>query len=249
MNMIIDRSGFLLMASVLAVGGVGGWALSSSGVGSSLLNRNRHAADAPRTSADTPPKRIEKNEPSSVDVAISQPQPTCDDSIGVPEECPSVGPADEGVCTTLGKRCNEFKMAFKPKVAQQAVACLRQLQGAQRCDPTRINLCGHAALMAACPEPEPPKVGTYVKATATTPASFIVKPAADAAPSPVMAACQSISKVCPTQSLNECRQTLAGMNDSGRAGMIDCMSKHCQDRGLSGCEAVPIASLANSAQR
>ncbi len=31
--MFIEKSGFLLMASVLAVGGVGGWALRDSGVG------------------------------------------------------------------------------------------------------------------------------------------------------------------------------------------------------------------------
>jgi hypothetical protein len=245
--MIIDRSGFLLMASVLAVGGVGGWALSSSGVGRDLVNRGQN--NAPRTSADIPARSLEKREPASIEVAISQPEQTCDDSVGLPEECPSVGPADEGVCTVLTKRCNEYKAAFKPKVAQQAVACLRQLQGAQRCDPARVNLCGHAALMSACPEPEPPKVGTYVKAKGTMPASFTIKQAPEARPSPVMASCESIANVCPTQSLAECQQTLVGMNDSGRASMVDCMSKHCQDRGLSGCEAVPIASLASQPQR
>lgn len=246
--MIIDRSGFLLMASVLAVGGVGGWALSNSGVGKDLLQKDRNAVDSARLHAEAVSK-APKREPTTIDVAINPPAQTCDDSVGVPEECPAVGPADEGVCTAITKRCNEYKSAFKPKVAQQAVACLRQLQGAERCDTARINLCGHAALMAACPDPEPRKIGTYVKATDTTPASFTIKEAPDVAPPPALAACENIAKACPTQSLAECQRTLAGMNDSGRASMIDCMAKHCQDKGLLGCEAVPIASVASQGSR
>jgi hypothetical protein len=61
----------------------------------------------------------------------------------------------------------------------------------------------------------------------------------------VVAACNNIMRSCGEKSLNptmaDCRQTLAGLNDSGRADMVDCVSAHCSDRGLYGCEAVPKA--------
>ena len=139
-----------------------------------------------------------------------------------------MGPADEGVCTNFAaKRCAEFKFAFKPKVAQAAVACLKTLTGNAVCDPARVNLCGHSALMAACPDPIP-------DATRTDTGSV-------APPSAVVSACESIAKSCAGQPLGpspaDCRQTLSGMTDLGRASMIECMGTHCGDKGLIGCEA------------
>jgi hypothetical protein len=149
--------------------------------------------------------------------------------------------SDEGVCANvILKRCTDFKASFKPRVAQLAVACLRQLKANERCDAVRINQCGHAALMAACPEPMPPSKATLQPATTTTPASVTVAQDPKAAASPLVKSCEGLVKACggplgPTP--NDCRQTLSGMNETGRANTGECVLAHCTDRGLLGCEA------------
>src|SRR5450432_2060894 len=168
--MVIEKTGFLLIAGTLAAGGVGGWLARDS--------------KAPRNhSADVPPPAVTAAPVTSVVVIDrSPPPPVCDDSVGTPEDCPAVGPSDEGVCTNLAaKRCAEFKSAFKPKVAQAAVACLRRLKGNELCDPARVNLCGHEALMAACPDSTQP-AGSDAGANALS--------------SPVAQACDNIVKSC-----------------------------------------------------
>ena len=222
-SMIIEKSGFLLMAGTLAAGGVGGWLVHDS-----KARQERTVVEAPTTltTASAVPAA------APVVVVETPPLPLCDDSVGTPEDCPAVGPSDEGVCSNIAaKRCADFKLAFKPKVAQAAVSCLRHLKGNELCDPARVNLCGHAALMAACPDVPPPAApGTTASANATADSS------------PVAMACDSILKTCgaeplrPTQA--DCRQTLAGMTDTGRANMAECMSTHCGDKGLLGCEGL-----------
>jgi hypothetical protein len=232
--MVIERSGFLLLAAVLAGGGVAGWALRDA--------RADRALPAP-IKAET-----KVAEPATSGVALVDPKmlaaPPCDDSVGAAEQCPAVGPSDEGVCpNVIAKRCADFKTAFKPKVAQAAVACLRGLQANERCDATRINRCGHVALMAACPEPSAPAIGTYLSATATTPATYTLTEDPAATRSAVTIACENMVKTSAGQalspSLSDCRQTLAGMTEAGRASMIECMATHAKDRGLLGCEAMP----------
>jgi hypothetical protein len=154
--------------------------------------------------------------------------PSCDDNVGTAEDCPAMGPADEGVCTNFAaKRCSEFKSAFKPKVAQAAVACIKLLKGNAACDPARVNLCGHSALMAACPAPTPDPKTTESNAAVVS--------------SPIDSICENILKGCAGQPLlptmADCRQTLSGMSDFGRASMVECMATHCGDKGLLGCEA------------
>lgn len=240
--MAIDRSNFLLVAGALAAGGIGGWAFREQG-----LKRE------PTTPVVAEPIKPQPKLPEGpVSVAVVEPMSgaaVCDDSVGVAEECPSVGPSDEGGCAnTILKRCTDFKAAFKPKVAQAAVACLRQLKANERCDATRINACGHAALMAACPEPAPAPKATLQPASGT--ASATVTLAADpAAPaSPLAKTCEGIVKACAGHALgptvNDCKQTLAGMNDSGRASTADCVVAHCSDRGLLGCEGVQRVATA-----
>ena len=218
--MIIEKSGFLLMAGTLAAGGVGGWLVHDAKTQREHLSYAQPPlAAAPIVTASAP----------VVEVATIPLPPMCDDSVGSAADCPAMGPADEAVCSNFAaKRCAEYKTAFKPKVAQTAVACLKSLTGNAMCDASRVNLCGHAALMSACPEPapDPSKAGT---ASATP-------------PSAVVTACDSIIKGCAAQamtpSLADCRQTLSGMSDAGRASMVECMATHCGDKGLLGCEAV-----------
>lgn len=178
--------------------------------------------------------------------------PACDDMQGEPGECPSIGPADEGICANvIGKRCSELKAALKPRLAAQAVACLRALKGNERCDIQRINHCGHAALMSACPVPPRPQQGTFQPASGSQAASVTLLP--DSAPdsSPVTAACNTILRSCgnapgnPT--LAECRLTLAGLNEVGRLDLVDCAITHCTSRGLYGCVGVPRATRAAAA--
>jgi len=231
--MAVNRSTFLLLAGALA-GSSTAWGCDT------ILGR---APPAP-----APPPAVTVAEPSAP-MDIVQPRaaiaaPVCDDSQGTAEDCPAVGPSDEGVCrNVVTKRCNEFKAAMKPRVAAQAVACLRALKGNELCDAARINQCGHAALMSACQEAPRPQKGQLQPATPTQLATFTIVPDPTPDPSPVLAACNNILRSCGEKSSNptlaDCRQTLAGFNDSGRANMVDCVSAHCSDRGLYGCEAVP----------
>ncbi|HYP97893.1 MAG TPA: hypothetical protein VER96_04410 [Polyangiaceae bacterium] len=221
--MVIEKSGFLLMAGTLAAGGVGGWLAHDA-----KSHRERSQFTEPPTT--TLPVAVPSASPpaaNSVAVTLMAATPACDDNVGTVEECPAMGPADEGVCTNFAaKRCAEFKSTFKPKVAQAAVACVKTLKGNAACDPARVNLCGHSALMAACPEPIPDSSKT--DATSAL------------AGSPLTSACERIMQSCaglplmPT--LADCRQTLAGMSEFGRASMVECMATHCGDKGLLGCE-------------
>ena len=236
--MAVDRTKFLFMAAALA---------AVSGCDRLGLPAPSPAAPAAAPSVAAPPA------PVSVDILpAATTAPVCDDSQGTAEECPSVGPSDEGVCpNVINKRCSDFKAAMKPRVAAQAVACLRALKGNERCDLTRINQCAHAALMTACQEPPKAQKGMYEAASATKPASVTITPDATPDTSPVAAACSNIMRSCGEKSLNpttaDCRQTLAGLNDTGRANMVDCVSAHCVDKGLYGCEAQPRAVAISSA--
>ena len=211
--MVIERSGFLLTAVALAAGGFGGWVL--------------HEQTASRPIAAIPPPPMPPLAPIVVVEHVPPPPPACDDNVGSAEACPAVGPSDEGLCSNVAaKRCGEFKLAFKPKVAQAAVACLRRLKGNELCDPVRVNLCGHTALMAACADPLP----------ASGPSAAAVAQVS----SPVTVSCEGIVKSCASEALgptmSDCRQTLSGMNELGRASMTQCLASHCGDRGLLGCE-------------
>jgi hypothetical protein len=236
--MAIDRTNFLVMAGALAAGGVGGWAY-----------RDRDAMIARSALANTPAPKPAAAAPSGpvpvtvVDSRVAA-TPACDDTQGTSEECPSVGPSDEGVCANvILKRCQEFKAAFKPKVATAAVACLRALKPAERCDPARINQCGHLALMNACPEPAPPVKAQLQSASGSEAPTVTIALDATTPASPAATACETLVKSCSSQALgptqSDCRQTMAGLNDVGRASLVDCVTAHCNDRGLYGCEAVP----------
>jgi hypothetical protein len=223
--MTIDRSTFLVLTASIAAAGVGGWALRDQdafGLGGKRTPPAQPIVAAPESAAVRPPP------PPTATVAAA---PPCDDSAGAVEACPPMGPAGEGACgNAAAKRCAEFKVAFKPKVAAQAVACIRALKGNEICDATRANLCGHAALMDACQEPEPSAAGAA---------------GAQAVPAPVSAvasACDVIVRTCGSPplgtTLSDCRRTLSGMTDAGRTAMVACITAHCSDRGLLGCEAL-----------
>ncbi|HMJ10310.1 MAG TPA: hypothetical protein VK524_02835 [Polyangiaceae bacterium] len=244
--MAVDRSNFLLIAGAMAAGGVGVWAAQEYRV------VPKNAAPSSPAPAGLAASVTPSAEPVPSTVVVVDPEtakPACDDSVGTPEECPSaVGPADESCANIVFKRCNEYKAAFKPKVAQEAVACLRRLKANERCDPTRINLCGHRALMAACPEAAPPAKGKYVRASGTTPATVELTEDSESEASPLTAACERVMKSCAGQplspTLSDCRQTLAGMNENGRASMVGCVASFCGERGLLGCEAVKVPGAA-----
>jgi hypothetical protein len=217
--MVIDRSNFLALAAALAVGGVAGWYIRDARGPVLLPVEGIARAEAVVVKPPPPPK-----------------EPACSDDVGSPGECPAFGPAEEGVCSNVAaQRCRDFKESFKPKVAEAAVACIHGLKAGELCDPKRVNLCGHAALMAACPVPNEP---TKSSSTDTESAGSTK---ARAAPSVLAQACESITKSCttgPAPTVRECEETLSGLNDVGRARMTECMKSHCGDRGLIGCEAM-----------
>lgn len=137
-------------------------------------------------------------------------------------------------CGTLPtKRCEDFKQAMKPHVAERAVACLNALKPEQRCDPNRLELCGHTALMSACSIDEalssPDGAGAPSDSgTAAAPDELATHCAA------VLHGCEGVTSG-PT--LRDCRATLAGMSVLGRDKMVTCMKTHCTDKGLLFCEA------------
>jgi hypothetical protein len=211
--MNIDRSRFLMLTATLAAAGAaGGWVLRDQDVLAVLDPAPRDIVARGQPTA--PPEPL-------------PPLPTCDDSIGEAAACPPIGPAAEGMCSNVAaRRCADFKLSFKPRVAENAVACILRLKGNDLCDASRANMCGHAALMVACQPPD-----TYTSDGAGIDVSTAVTDACDA----VAAGCGQ-TPLSPTK--DDCRRTLAGMSEAGRAGMISCMAEHCGDRGLVGCEAL-----------
>jgi hypothetical protein len=226
--MNIDKGSFFILVATLGAGGVGGYVASER----HLIvpppppppppKETASAAAAPPPPASTPPPPPPK------------PAPTCDDQVGSPGTCPPPGwPAEEGGCGALPtKRCEEYKRAFKPRVAERAVACINALNATQRCDPNRLNLCGHAALMSACSivDESPPPSSASAGGSAL-----------DAAPDEVTTTCNAILHGCEGVTLGptmrDCRATLAGISVLGRDRMVACMKAHCNDKGLLFCEA------------
>ena len=219
--MIIDRGVFFLCVSSIAAGGVGGYVASEKDV----LPHLPGSSHASRPALSSAPIAVAV--PVAVPVVSAAPvatAPPCDDTVGEPEACPAMpGPTVEGgpscgaAATT---RCNDFKLTMKPRVAQAAVACLTKLTAVERCDPKRVELCGHLALMNACDEGATPTVST---------------------------ACDRLAESCGASGLSpspkECRLTMSGLREVGREALLDCAKKHCFDKGVLGCEAVAPAKL------
>ncbi len=216
--MVIDKSTFLYLTSALAVGGGVGYVVARD----NLNVRPPPPIERPVALGQAPIAQA----PFSAASALPPPVPICDDSVGTPGDCPPVGySAEEGGCGALPmKRCNEYKRALKPRVAERAVSCINALKPHERCDQTRLSLCGHSALMNACIEPP----GPPLEGGGTAPRNI------DTTCSTIVHGCEGVA-VRPTQS--ECRASLMGMTSVGRAAMVQCMKTHCADKGLAGCES------------
>lgn len=93
------------------------------------------------------------------------------------------------------QQCESYLKYFKPKVAERAVTCLAKLTSKQTCnDACTTYRCGDVALKMACPDP-----------------------AADAS-------CQQITAKCRSVSMTDCRTYLSGLNPTGRAKMVTCLT-------------------------
>jgi hypothetical protein len=216
--MHVDRGSFLMLVATLAAGGGLGYMASEKNV---VPHLDQARNKPPEPAAPEPPKPVvDAAAPATTPPPAPPPAPVCDDGVGTPGDCPPPGfPAAEGGCGSFAAtRCAEFKQAMKPRVAQWAVECLNKLTPQERCDEKRVNLCGHLALMNGCPDRAP-----------------------DAGETPVMSACLAIGQSCGPStiapSLAECRQVMNAMNDVGRDRMLQCMKKHCFDKGILYCEA------------
>jgi hypothetical protein len=217
--MVVNRASFLLALAGLSAGSVAaGYYVAEHGLlkNSALLGATEQQGPAATV------------EPLPVTRPVAPPAPLCDDMVGSPAACPAPGyPSEEGEgCGALpAKRCDDFKKAMKPRVAEHAVACVNALTAGQRCEATRLNLCGHLALMNACLEAD---------ASAGASATAI---------DDVEAHCQSVMLACAgspfAPSNRDCRATVSGLSALGRDQMVSCMKAHCADKGLLGCEAVP----------
>ncbi|MBX3233324.1 MAG: hypothetical protein KIT84_33555 [Labilithrix sp.] len=208
--MQVDRGGYLVFVSSIALGGALGYIASEKDLVPHLKKPEAPPPPPP------PPPAVSVSAPPPPPPVVDA-GPSCDDSIGEPDSCPPIGlPTVEGGCGPLAfNRCNDFKKLMKPKVAQAAVACLKKLNYAEQCDPKRIDLCAHQALMNACDDP----AGTAV----TT--------------------CDAIAKSCPSSSASECRLAVSGLREVGREALADCTKKRCADKGIVGCAAAPADLL------
>lgn len=230
--MQIDAKSFFMIVATLAAGGAGGYMASEKHVFGPPPEAKKDPTAAGSITADAGPAA---STPPAVDAAPAAPiapppLPACDDGVGTAGDCPPIGlPTEEGGCGAYAnKRCNEYKQAFKPRVAESAVTCITKLTPQERCDPKRIDLCGHVALQNACVEPD---MVSYVGWDAGPPPSNGVTSACTA----MIAGCNSTT--VPV-SLVDCQRTLAGMNPKGREQMQACVKKHCNDKGFLYCEAV-----------
>jgi hypothetical protein len=228
--MQIDAKSFFMIVATFAAGGAAGYMASEKHVFAPPPPQpTKDPTPAPSVAAvDAAPPPVA----TVVDAAPAAPPPlpACDDSVGKPGDCPPIGlPTEEGGCGAYAnKRCNEYKQAMKPRVADSAVTCIAKLTPQERCDPKRIDLCGHVALQNACVEPD---MVSYV--------------GWDAGPPPangVTATCTAMIAACTNAtvppSLVDCQRTLAGLNPKGREQMQACVKKHCNDKGFLYCEAL-----------
>lgn len=239
MTMHVDKGGFLALTAALAGGGVVGYLVADRHQPKTAVDDSKPPVVQPAPPTEEEAKAAAAAKAREDRLAELQ---KCDDTVGAAEECPAMPDSTgEGMCgegiSWAAKRCADFKTAFKPKVAQAAVACLKSLKGAEQCDQARVNLCGHQALMSACQEEMPTE---FLGATSTAPATF----SKEAEPlTGVAAQCDAIVKSCgssaPATTYSECMQTLSGMNEAGRASAASCMKLHCGDKGFIGCEAAP----------
>jgi hypothetical protein len=246
---MVNRASFLYIVGALAAGGAGGYVAHQQ-----LSDRARANDEAAREHAQNEQAALDKandtaahaQEEARAATAMLTSAPVCDDAVGSPGDCPPQNlpnASDEGLCGGTGsvaaRRCNDFKASMKPKVAANAVACLQSLKGGEVCDANRVALCGHEALMLACQETTPPNQTAITSANVTsTPPAPSPMPA-----SPVASQCDAILRTCSGAplgvTLSDCYRTMSGLNDTGRANMVTCMSKHCGDKGFLGCEALP----------
>lgn len=246
--MNIDRNSFLILVSTLAAGGAGGYVAAEKRVFpvvDTWVGRTPEAVAEPRAmpSTSAAPIVIVSAAPPVASVAVPA-GPVCDDGAGTVGDCPPQGlPTIEGGCGSFASiRCGELKTAMKPKVAAAAVECITKLTPQERCDAARVHLCGHLALMNACPDTLPGASAANAAgsgpAMASADAGMVV--ASDPS-SRVGQICREIVQTCGASpvapSLTECRQLLSGMNEAGRERTRACMKTHCFDRGLVGCEA------------
>lgn len=225
--MNVDRGSFLMLVTTLAAGGAVGYVASEKRVFPVV---DKWVGRIPEPGTEPPPPPPPPPPPSASAAPPAPPPPppagpVCDDSVAstVIPDCPGPGlPAVEGGCGSFASiRCNDLKTAMKPKVAAAAVSCITKLNGQERCDANRVQLCGHLALENACPD---------------------VSHADAGADTPVTKMCQAIIDGCGPSpiapSMSECRQLLSGMTDAGREKTRKCMATHCFDRGLVGCEGI-----------
>jgi hypothetical protein len=245
--MYVNKMTFLAVTATLAAAG--------AGAAGGYLYRSGHGApvtalppEVPPTVSAAPPAAIPPSAAPSAVAVIKEPlAPACDDSVGVAADCPvTISSEDEGICKAgifwAGKRCAEYKAAFKPKVAAAAVQCLRGLKGAETCDQNRANLCGHQALMLACQETIPQSQATVSSSNLSG------APPLPEGASPLALQCQEIVKSCSSgfagATFADCYRTLSGMTDAGRSFTAECMKTHCTDKGFVGCEAATTLKTA-----
>ena len=150
-RMQVDRGGYLMFVTAIAIGGAGGYVASEK----DLLPHLKRPEPPP---PPPPPVAVSSPPPAPPAPVVVDAGPSCDDSVPTEAEaCPAIGPPTiEGGCGAFTQeRCKDFKLVMKPRVAAAAIACLNKLTYAEKCDAKRVDFCAHQALMNACEDKVP----------------------------------------------------------------------------------------------
>lgn len=146
--------------------------------------------DAPTAEGD---EGDEGEPPTCGEIASStvrRPGPGCSDATS--------GPV--GACIACkgfafpAEHCADYKKYLKPRVAEAAVACLRALPPARRCDACAVYACGDRAMKGSCPDPT------------------------------AVAECSAMRVRCPSMVNDDCLRYVSALVPAGRSRLRACMT-------------------------
>ena len=145
--MRVGRDRFL--SAVAAMGGVFGLP-SSPGAAQAAVRAAADASAGEQATAGEDDSRSSGGDNGACrGKPVARPN-ACDDSHGSPGDCRK---ADCRRLPFICQHCEEYKLSFKPKIAERAVACVVAQAGAQLGDGCRTYQCGDEALQGACLDP------------------------------------------------------------------------------------------------
>lgn len=116
----------------------------------------------------TPSSEGPEPPPPSVPPPTDPPAGACLDSAPAATSPTCEGLAPDASCAPfafVGQKCAAYNLYFKPKVAAQAVSCMKAFDGKALCSAGNTYTCGKNALLASCPDANVATACTQIAAT------------------------------------------------------------------------------------